>query len=95
MPDRPDLAVAGARLTYANAVLPEALVAIGAALGDDDTLHAGLDLLHWLVEQETHDGHLSVTPAGGWQDGDARPGLRPAADRGGRPRRSVLARVPR
>ena len=52
-----------ARLTYANAVLPEALVAIGAALGDDDTLHAGLDLLHWLVAQETHDDHLSLTPA--------------------------------
>ena len=62
-----------ARLTYANAVLPEALVAIGAALADDDTLHAGLDLLHWLVAQETDDDHLSLTPAGGWQDGDERP----------------------
>ena len=62
------------RLTYANAVLPEALVAIGTALEDDDTLHAGLDLLHWLVAQETHDDHLSLTPAGGWQDGDERPG---------------------
>jgi len=64
-----------ARLTYANAVLPEALVAIGTALGDDDTLRAGLDLLHWLVAQETHDGHLSLTPVGGWQDGDERPGF--------------------
>ncbi|WP_456825831.1 glycosyltransferase [Cellulomonas sp. P5_E12] len=64
-----------ARLTYANAVLPEALVAIGSALGDADTLQAGLDLLHWLVDQETHDGHLSMTPVGGRQDGDARPGF--------------------
>lgn len=64
-----------ARLTYANAVLPEALVAIGTALGDDDTLQAGLDLLHWLVEEETHDGHLSMTPVGGRQDGDDRPGF--------------------
>jgi len=64
-----------ARLTYANAVLPEALVAIGSALGDDDTLDAGLSLLHWLLAQETHDGHLSLTPVGGRQDGDERPGF--------------------
>ena len=64
-----------ARLTYANAVLPEALVAIGVALGDEGTLRAGLDLLHWLIGQETHDGHLSMTPVGGRQDGDERPGF--------------------
>ncbi|WP_456845303.1 glycosyltransferase [Cellulomonas sp. P5_C6] len=64
-----------ARLSYANAVLPEALVAIGTALGDEDTLRAGLDLLHWLVAQETHDGHLSMTPVGGRVEGDERPGF--------------------
>ncbi|KRD45011.1 hypothetical protein ASE38_13470 [Cellulomonas sp. Root930] len=63
------------RLSYANAVLPEALIALGAALDDDATLQRGLDLLHWLVAQETHDDHLSLTPAGGWQDGDERPGF--------------------
>ena len=75
MPDDPTWPWPDTRLTYANAVLPEALVAIGTALGDDDTLHAGLDLLHWLVAQETRHGHLSLTPAGGWEDGDERPGF--------------------
>ncbi|MEZ0447983.1 glycosyltransferase [Cellulomonas sp. ICMP 17802] len=64
-----------ARLTYANALLPEALVAIGTALADAATLLAGLELLHWLVEQETHDGRLSMTPVGGRRPGDERPGF--------------------
>jgi hypothetical protein len=64
-----------ARLTYANAVLPEALIAIGASLEDDGVLGRGLDLLHWVVAQETREDHLSLTPAGGWQPGDPRPGF--------------------
>lgn len=63
------------RLTYANAVLPEALIVIGSALGDQDVLGAGLSLLRWLVEQETRDDRLSLTPAGGWQPGEQRPGF--------------------
>lgn len=53
------------RLTYANAALPEALIAAGDALGRDDVLADGLRLLNWLVDRETVDGHLSPTPTGG------------------------------
>ena len=63
------------RLAYANAVLPEALLAIGAALGDDRTVADGLHLLGWLLDAETRDGHLSVTPSGGRSPGDRRPGF--------------------
>lgn len=68
-----------ARLTYANAVLPEAMIAAGSALGRPDLLRRGLDLLAWLLDHETADGddvearHLSVTPAGGSGPFDARP----------------------
>ena len=61
------------RLTYANAVLAEAMIAAGVAL-DDSTLRCqGLDLLGWLVEYETAEGHLSPTPAAGRGPGDPRP----------------------
>jgi hypothetical protein len=63
------------RLTYANAVLPEALLAIGSALDDDSALADGLALLSWLVKLETRGHHLSVTPAGGWRRGEPRPGF--------------------
>lgn len=53
------------RLTYANAAVPEALIAAGAALGNNAVLAHGLRLLGWLLERETRDGHLSVTPVGG------------------------------
>lgn len=62
------------RLAYANAVLPEAMIAAGSALDEPALLRAGLSLLGWLLEQETMDGHLSVTPAGGAAVGSARPG---------------------
>jgi hypothetical protein len=35
----------------------------------------GLDILEWLVDCETRDGHLSVTPVGGWSAGEPRPGF--------------------
>ena len=63
------------RLTYANAVLPEAMIAIGDALGDADLLRDGLALLEWLVDEQTTGRHLSVVPAGGRGPGDARPGF--------------------
>lgn len=53
------------RLTYANAVLPEALIAAGVYLGDERVVERGLDQLRWLLEVETPRGHLSVTPSGG------------------------------
>jgi hypothetical protein len=61
------------RLAYGNALLPEALIASGSAVGDDETVTEGLRLLRWLVDQETLDGHLSTTPAAGRGPGDARP----------------------
>ena len=64
-----------ARLAYANAVFAEATIAAGVALDDMTLRQRGLDLLGWLVEHETRDGHLSVTPVGGTGPGDARPGF--------------------
>ena len=61
------------RLTYANAVLPEAMIAAGVALDDSTLRQQGLDLLGWLVEYETAGGHLSPTPAGGRGPDDLRP----------------------
>ena len=75
-----------ARLQYANAALPEALIAAGEHLGDARALDDGLHLLAWLLDIETRDDHLSVTPVGGWSLGEPRPGFRPAADRSGGPR---------
>jgi hypothetical protein len=63
------------RLTYANALLPEAMIAAGTALEDHALQQRGLDLLAWLVDHETADGHLSPTPATGRSPGDARPGF--------------------
>lgn len=63
------------RLTYANGVLPEALVAAGTALDDSGMVNDGLRLLAWLVEVESSDKHFSFTPVGGWQRGEPRPGF--------------------
>ncbi len=63
------------RLAYGNALLPEALIAAGHAVDDDVALDEGLRLLRWLVDEETSDGHLSVTPAAGRASGDVRPGF--------------------
>jgi hypothetical protein len=62
-----------ARLRYANAVLPDAMIAAGQALDQQMLLLHGLDLLAWLLAHETADGHMSVTPAGGAGPGDIRP----------------------
>jgi hypothetical protein len=63
------------RLTYANAVVPEAMIAAGDALADAALCQRGLDLLAWLVAFETADGHLSPTPVAGRGPEDARPGF--------------------
>jgi hypothetical protein len=63
------------RLTYANALLAEAQIAAGGALGDARLLDDGLRLLAWLVEVETNGGHFSFTPAAGWAPGEPRPGF--------------------
>ena len=64
-----------ARLTYANATLPEAMIAAGAALDRPSLTKRGMDLLDWLLERESHEGHLSVTLAGGSGPDDHGPGF--------------------
>ncbi|MFZ1062490.1 MAG: hypothetical protein WAN30_03370 [Acidimicrobiales bacterium] len=49
------------RLSYANAVLPEALMAAGSVLGNDRLVAIGLEQLRWLLSQESKLGRLSVT----------------------------------
>ena len=61
------------RLSYANAVLPDAMIAAGEGLGRLELVDEGLDLLAWLLDYETASGHLSVTPAGGAAPDDRRP----------------------
>jgi len=63
------------RLAYDNARLPEALLAAGALLPNAGLIDAGIRLLEWLVAMETHDGHFSFTPVGGWAPGEPRPGF--------------------
>ena len=60
-------------LTYANAVIPEAMIAAGDLLGRSELLQDGLQLLDWLLDHETIDSHLSVTPVGGSAPGSTRP----------------------
>ena len=61
------------RLSYANAAIAEAVIAVGEKLGRDDLLRNGLRMLGWLLAGETRNGHLSVVPAGGWGRGEDRP----------------------
>ena len=64
------------RLTYANAVLAEALVVAGHALGRSAVVTDGLRMLGWLLERETAPlGHCSPTPVGGSGPGDVGPGF--------------------
>jgi len=63
------------RLYYANALLPDAMIAAGVALERPELVSRGLGLLGWLLARETRDGHLSVTPAAGSGPGDLGPGF--------------------
>ncbi len=62
-----------ARLSYASALLPDALIALGEVDGGfaDD----GLALLRWLADHVIVAGRMSVVPAHGYMVGDARPGF--------------------
>ena len=62
------------RLRYANAVLPETLLAAGHLLDEPRWVSRGLDMLGWLLDVETAGQH-PVTPAGGWSRGEPRPGF--------------------
>ena len=72
---RPDWPWPEPRLAYANAVLPEALLAAGVALDAPQLVADGLALLGWLLDLQTRDGHLSVVPVGGWGPGERGPGF--------------------
>jgi hypothetical protein len=63
------------RLTYANAVVPEVLLAAGSVAGDDAMVRDGLVLLDWLIALQTRDGVLSVVPVTGHGLGDVLPGF--------------------
>jgi hypothetical protein len=52
-------------LTYANAVLPEAMLVMGRHLEAADLRDDGRYLLRWLIDQQTVDGHLSPVPTTG------------------------------
>jgi hypothetical protein len=51
-------------LRYANASLADATIGAGAALGRTADVERGLEMLTWLLERETVNGHLSVAGAG-------------------------------
>jgi hypothetical protein len=61
------------RLYYANALLPDAMIAAGVALERPELVSRGVQLLGWLLARETRDGHLSVTPAAGSGPGEVGP----------------------
>lgn len=61
-----------ARLTYANAIVPEVLMLAGHHLGRPGLLARGVTLLHWLVDNESVGEAFSVTSVGGWGPGEAR-----------------------
>ena len=71
--DDPDWPWPEQRLSYANAALPEALLAAGDLLDRSDLVEDGLILLRWLFHRETLDGHLSPTPVGGAGRDDRAP----------------------
>jgi hypothetical protein len=63
------------RLSYANAALPDALLAAGVALDAPGLVADGLGLLSWLLDEQTRDGHLSMVSAGGRGPGEKAPGF--------------------
>jgi hypothetical protein len=63
------------RLYYANALLPDAMIAAGTVLERPELITRGVTLLTWLLARETRDGHLSVTPHAGSGPGDLGPGF--------------------
>ncbi|MGD0984234.1 MAG: glycosyltransferase [Acidimicrobiales bacterium] len=64
------------RLSYANALLPDAALAVAVAMGRQRAASDALHLLEWLVDQEMVEGHFSFTPVGG----RGRDGPQPAFD---------------
>lgn len=62
------------RLGYGNGLIPEALLALGAALGDDRCVTKGAEMLDWLIGEETSwADHFSFVGADGAAPGESRP----------------------
>lgn len=55
--------------TYANAILPHALIVAGKCMPDIEMYNAGIRALKWLLKVQTaSDGHLSIIGNSGWFD---------------------------
>lgn len=63
------------RLTYDNARVPQALIEWGRVTGDDSMTESGLELLAWLIREETGENGFSFTPVGGRGPDDPKPGF--------------------
>jgi hypothetical protein len=61
------------RLTYANAIIPHAVIAAGVHLEAPDSIGQGLDMLEWLVRIQRREDHLSVIGTDGWRPGETLP----------------------
>jgi hypothetical protein len=61
-----------ARLSYANAVLPDAGLSVAIATGSQRGVNEALGLLSWLVDQEMIEHHFSFTPVGGRGPGETK-----------------------
>lgn len=61
------------RLRYSNGSIPEAVILTGWVLRDPAILKRGLSMLDFLLNMETYEGHLSVTPIGGRDPLGAKP----------------------
>lgn len=60
------------RLAYANAVIPDAMIAVGWALRDSTMVNRGLTILRWLMDVESDGEKFSVTPTFGRGPDDTR-----------------------
>jgi len=61
------------RLSYANALLPEAALAVATATGKQSVASEALQVLWWLVGQEMVEDHFSFAPVGGRDQGGQQP----------------------
>ena len=62
-----------AGLTYANALIPHAVIAAGVHLEESTTVDHGLEMLSWLTRLQSGPGHLSPVGNAGWSPGDDLP----------------------
>ncbi len=61
------------RLTYANAVIPQAMIAIATVQRNDSLMRDGLQLLRWLVNTQLLNGQLSLVSSQGFSRGSTPP----------------------